>query len=336
MQPEVDVTFMNKSALFDRTLDKSIILIKDYEWYLNFVGLTFAFALDLDIDKDDYPVLRTLMLPLRESEEKLASCYNSVQQFLIVTQQSTTGTITTQIETENQSTQDNALPTPSDTPRHPVAHSDTEHDFEHDPELDSEDQNTLAIETEATSKASTELPNMSPDSNIIETEATTEASTKSPNISPDSNVLETEATTEATTKLPNMPPDSNVIETEAPKSDMITVDLKTQDTPLNPKQNPMPRKTRTPRYKFKRIKEGGKVQKIQSLGVHKMKFKPSYRNKRICWSKQLCYVNNVSHDSSSFALQNVYHMVTSNINGPHTVIYPQNRWLLKRPRVKIK
>ena len=36
--------------------------------------------------------------------------------------------------------------------------------------------------------------------------------------------------------------DSKVIETEAPKNDMITVDLKTQDTQLDPKQNPMPRK----------------------------------------------------------------------------------------------
>ena len=33
----------------------------------------------------------------------------------------------------------------------------------------------------------------------------------------------------------------------------------------------------TPRYKFKRIKKGGKVQKIQSPGVHKMKFKPSHK-----------------------------------------------------------
>ena len=31
-----------------------------------------------------------------------------------------------------------------------------------------------------------------------------------------------------------------VIETEAPKNDMITVDLKTQDAQLDPKQNPMP------------------------------------------------------------------------------------------------
>ena len=146
-QQNFEVNYYTLLKFSPSTLDSAFTitnLFKDYEWYLNFVGLTFAFALDLDIDKDDYPVLRTLMLPLRESEEKLASCYNSLQKFLIVTQLSTTGTITTQIETEDQSTQDNALPTPSDTPRHPVAHSDTEHDFEHDPELDSEDQNILA------------------------------------------------------------------------------------------------------------------------------------------------------------------------------------------------
>ena len=130
--------------------------------------------------------------------------------------------------------------------------------------------------------------------------------------------------------------DSKVIETEAPRNDMITVDLQTQDTQLNPKQNPMPKKTMTPRHKFKRIKKGGKVQKIQSPGVHKMKSKPSHRNERIYWSKQLCYVNNVSHDSNSFILHKFYHMVTSNINGLYTTIHPQNMWLLKRPRVKIK
>ena len=84
-----------------------------------------------------------------------------------------------------------------------------------------------------------------------------------------------------------------VSETEAPKNDMITVDLKTQDTQINPKQNPVPKETQdtqinpkqnpipketmTPRYKFKRTKKGGKVQKIQSPGVHKMKFKPSHK-----------------------------------------------------------
>ena len=130
--------------------------------------------------------------------------------------------------------------------------------------------------------------------------------------------------------------DSKVIETEAPRNDMITVDLKTQDTQFNPKQNPMPKKTMTPRYKFKIIKKGGKVQKNQLLGVYKMKFKPSHRNERIYWSKQLCYVNNVSYDNNSFTLHKFCHMVTSNINGLHTTIHPQNMCLLKRPRVKIK
>ena len=39
--------------------------------------------------------------------------------------------------------------------------------------------------------------------------------------------------------------DSKVVETEAPRNDMITIDLKTQDTQLNSKQNPMPKKTDT-------------------------------------------------------------------------------------------
>ena len=80
-----------------------------------------------------------------------------------------------------------------------------------------------------------------------------------------------------TNELPNMSLDSEVIETEAPKNDMVTVDLNTQDTQLNPKPYPMPKKTMTPRYKFKRNKMGGKVQKIQSPGVHTMTFDPSHK-----------------------------------------------------------
>ena len=112
--------------------------------------------------------------------------------------------------------------------------------------------------------------------------------------------------TEAKTELPNMSLDSKVIETEAPKDDMITVDLETQDAQLDQKQNQVPKKgmepeapkddmvtvdlntldpkpnsmlkkNMTPRHKFKRIKKCGKVQKIQSPGVHKMKFKPSHK-----------------------------------------------------------
>ena len=102
----------------------------------------------MEIDKGDYPVPRAL----RESEEKLASCYKSIQHYLVLTQPPTTGTLTTQIETEDQATQDNTPPTPSDTARHPVAHAEPELDvdFEHDPELDSKDQNILAIETTET------------------------------------------------------------------------------------------------------------------------------------------------------------------------------------------
>ena len=81
--------------------------------------------------------------------------------------------------------------------------------------------------------------------------------------------------------------DSKVIGTEAPKNDMVTVNLNTQDTQLKPKPNP--KKIMTPRHIFKRIKKADKVQKIQSPGVHKMKFKPSHRNERIYWSKQLCH-----------------------------------------------
>ena len=137
----------------------------------------------------------------------------------------------------------------------------------------------------------------------------------------------------STNELPSMSLDPKVIGTEAPKNDIVTVNLNTQDTQLNP--NPYPKKTMTPRHKFKRIEKSGKVQKIQSPGVHKIKFKP-HRNKRIYWSKQQCHVNNVSHHSTSFALHNFYHMVTSNLNRLYTDIHSQNMWLLKRPRVKIK
>ena len=108
----------------------------------------FAFAEELEIDKGDYPVPRTL----RESEEKLASCYDSTPTFFkFMTQPSTIGPMAfqTETETEDQATQDNSPPTPSDTARHPVAYPEPELDvdFEHDPELDPKDQNILAIET---------------------------------------------------------------------------------------------------------------------------------------------------------------------------------------------
>ena len=128
------------------TQDNRLInFFNGYELFLNVVCSAFAFAEELEVDKGDYPVPSTL----RESEEKLASCYDRLQQFLVMTQPSTIGTMAIQTETEDLATQDNTPPTPSDTPRHPVAYPDTEldADFEHDPELDSKDQNILAIET---------------------------------------------------------------------------------------------------------------------------------------------------------------------------------------------
>ena len=126
------------------TQDNRLInFFNGYELFLNVVHSAFAFAEELEIDKGDYPVPRTL----RESEEKLASCYDRLQQFLVMTQPSTIETMAIQTETEDQDTQDNTQPTPSDTTRHPMTYPDTKLDFEHDPELDPEDQNTLAMET---------------------------------------------------------------------------------------------------------------------------------------------------------------------------------------------
>ena len=128
--------------------------------------------------------------------------------------------------------------------------------------------NPKAIETEATTEATNELPNMSLDSEVIETEA------------PKNDIITVDLKTQDTQLDPKQKPiPKNVFESEAPKNDMGNVDLNTQATQLNPKPNPMPKKTMTPRYKFKRIKKGGKVQKIQSPGVHKMKFTPSYKIK---------------------------------------------------------
>ena len=105
-----------------------------------------------------------------------------------------------------------------------------------------------------------ELPNMSPDSKGIENEA------------PKNDMITVDLKTQDTQLDPKQKPiPEKVIETEAPKDDMMTVDLNT----LDPKPNPMPTKTMTPRYKFKRIKKSGKVKKIQSPGVHKIKFTPS-------------------------------------------------------------
>ena len=107
------------------------------------------------------------------------------------------------------------------------------------------------IETEAT----TELPNMSLDSEFIETEAP-----KDDMMTVDLNTLDPK---------PNLMP-RKIIETESPKNDMVTIDLNSQDTQLNAKPNPIPKKTMTPRHKFKRIKKNSKVKKKSNpLGFSK-------------------------------------------------------------------
>ena len=205
------------------------------------------------------------------------------------------------------------------------------------PGLESEDQNILAIES--TNTLDNLIDNSDPTFDIHNSSISDCADSKqtidnSDIGDPDESKTETIDDNIQDTKQNPMP--KKVIKTEAPKNDMMTVNLITQDTQLNPNQIQCLRRLWHQKYRFTRIKKSGKVQKIQSPRTHKMKFKPSHRNKRIYGSKQLCHVNNVSHDGNSSASHNFYHMVTSNINGLHTVTYPQNLWLLKRPRVKIK
>ena len=99
---------------------------------------------------------------------------------------------------------------------------------------------------------------------------------KSPNISCDSTVLDTGIPKSDSTKMDSeiqdttqTPMPKKVIETEAPKNDMVTVNLNTQDTQLNSKPNPMPKKTMTPRYKSKKIRKMVTFRKFNPLGFTK-------------------------------------------------------------------
>ena len=69
--------------------------------------------------------------------------------------------------------------------------------------------------------------------------------------------------------------DSEVIETEAPKNDMITVDLKTQDTKQNYKTKALKMsKGSMPQMSLiKRRGKCGKVRKIQTPRMYKKKLK---------------------------------------------------------------
>ena len=61
-------------------------LASSYELLLNYVGIVFAFALESNIDIDDYPVLRTLLPLMKGPNEKLNYGLNSLEHFLARTQ----------------------------------------------------------------------------------------------------------------------------------------------------------------------------------------------------------------------------------------------------------
>ena len=61
-------------------------LASSYELLLSYVGIVFAFALESNIDIDDYPVLRTLLLLMKGPNEKLNYGLNSLEHFLARTQ----------------------------------------------------------------------------------------------------------------------------------------------------------------------------------------------------------------------------------------------------------
>ena len=61
-------------------------LASSYELLLSYVGIVFAFALESNIDIDDYPVLRTLLPLVKGPNEKLNYSLNSLENFLARTQ----------------------------------------------------------------------------------------------------------------------------------------------------------------------------------------------------------------------------------------------------------
>ena len=81
----------------------------------------------------------------------------------------------------------------------------------------------------------------------------------------------------------------------------------------------------TPRYKFKRIKKGGKVQKIQSPGVHKMKFKPLTR---LQIAKTLQLSHQIYHVTPQFlTLESIRVIVQNGFGGPRHKTKLQNKGL---------
>ena len=151
--------------------------------------------------------------------------------------------------------------------------------------------------------------------------------------------IETESTTEATNELPNMSLDSEVIETEAPKNDMITVDLKTQDTKQNYKTKALKMsKGSMPQMSLaKRRGKCGKVRKIQTPRMYKKKLK-SQLNTRAQWSLKSKHQNNARFHKKTLntkfmALRGIMKSVMGAFHDTFPLL---DRLLLKRPRVKIK
>ena len=151
--------------------------------------------------------------------------------------------------------------------------------------------------------------------------------------------IEIEATTEATNELPNMSLDSEVIETGAPNNDMVTVDLKTQDTKQNYKTSAlMMSKGSMPQMSLaKRKGKCGKVRKIQTPRMYKKKLK-SQLDMRAQWSLKSKHKNNTRlHNKTLNTKFMALRGIMKSVMGAFHNIFPLlDRVLQKRPRVKIK
>ena len=174
---------------------------------------------------------------------------------------------------------------------------------------------------------------------------------------------DTAKTQNPTNESPNMSLDSDVIETEAPKNDMVTVDLNTQDTQLNPNPNPIPKSDSSKmilevqdtkqNYTTKALKMSkgrliqmslikrrgkcGKVRKIQTPRMYKKKLK-SQLDMRAQWSLKSKHKNNTRLHNKTFNTKFMaLRGIMKSVKGTFQNTFPfQDRLLLRRPRVKIK
>ena len=112
--------------------------------------------------------------------------------------------------------------------------------------------------------------------------------------------------------------------------------LETQDSQLNSKENSIPKKIIPPKYKFKRMKKYGNIRKFNALGFTKWSSNLLREMRGSIGQNNYGMTTMQAITAIPFTLHKLCHMATSNINGLHTTIHPQNMWLLKRPRVKIK